>query len=167
MVEKPIMSKMPVQKPGKSEQVVCTPTEFMNILTSRLGIDKFGIDLAASADNTVADDYYTEENDSLVQPWTDYAWAYCNPPYADIEPWVRKAWTESHKGANIAMLLPASVGSNWWRTYVDKKAYVLLLNGRLTFKGHTSPYPKDLVVLLYNSFGASGYEVWKWNHEYR
>lgn len=158
--------KVPKQKPGKSEQVVCTPPEFLKALKAKLGQPEFGYDLAASHENTVATSYFTEEDDALIQDWgadLDFGmWAFCNPPYEDIEPWVAKACVEAEKGANIAMLLPASTGSNWWRAYVHNKCYVLLLNGRITFVGHKTPYPKDLVTLLYTPFGAKGYEVWDW-----
>lgn len=156
------MSTMPVQKPGRSEQIVCTPTEFLASLKRKLGIEEFEIDLAASEENAVAGEWYTEEDDALIQGWARAGWAYCNPPYSDIEPWVAKAYTERGKGASVAMLLPASVGSNWWKAYVHNKAYVLLINGRLTFVGHTSPYPKDLIVALYTPYGPHGYDVWSW-----
>lgn len=156
------MSTMPIQKPGRSEQIVCTPPIFLDALRNRLGIERFDIDLAASSDNAVAEVYYTEADDALVQPWTGSGWGFCNPPFGDIEPWVCKAWTESCKGANIAMLLPASVGSNYWKSYIDQKAYVLFLSPRLTFVGHKHPYPKDLALLLYNAFGGTGYACWRW-----
>lgn len=155
---------MPEQKPGRSEQVVCTPKDFLTALKGRLAIEEFAVDLAASQDNAVADAYYDENDDALIQEWASPTggWGFCNPPYADIEPWVAKAWLEARKGASIAMLLPASVGSNWWKAYVDQRAYVLLLNGRLTFVGHTAPYPKDLVVALYTPYAGHGYQVWTW-----
>lgn len=158
------MAKVPAQRPGKSEQVVCTPTIFLDALKMKLAIPFFNYDLAASPSNTVATNYYTEEDDALVQDWAgdSIGWCFCNPPYEDIEPWVAKACLEVDKGACIAMLLPASVGSNWWKAYVHNKCYVLLLNGRITFEGHKSPYPKDLVTLLYTPFGARGYDVWSW-----
>lgn len=161
------LSQVPKQKPGKSDQVVCTPPEFLAALKFKVAVPEFGYDLAADADNAVASSYYTEEDDALIQSWAEdiptRSWAFCNPPFGDIEPWVRKACLESiEKGANVAMLLPASTGSNWWKAYVHNKCYVLLLNGRLTFVGHKTPYPKDLVVLLYTPMGLRGYDVWNW-----
>lgn len=153
--------RMPAQKPGKSEQVVCTPPDFLKALKNKLGIKEFSWDLAADESNAVAAKFYTEEDDALIQPWTVGGWAYCNPPYADIEPWVAKAGIESQMGANVAMLLPASTGSNWWKHYVHEKCLVLLLNGRIKFIGHTNYYPKDLVTLIYSPY-ARGYNVWTW-----
>jgi hypothetical protein len=75
------------------------------------------------------------------------------------------------------MLIPAGVGSNWWRDYVHNKAMVLLLNGRITFggcppnpkTGKVDAYPKDCALLLYspeNKFyidhGDAAYDVWSW-----
>jgi phage N-6-adenine-methyltransferase len=152
---------MPAQKPGRSETVVQTPTEFIVAVKRYLGITQFGYDLAASADNAQALYYYDEEANSLSKDWgrLDYdMWNWLNPPYDRIQPWVEKA---SANTARIAVLIPASTGANWWRDYVDGFANILLLNGRLTFVGHTSPYPKDLALLLYGS-DEIGYSVWNW-----
>lgn len=166
-----VMAHMPSQRPGKSEQVVLTPREFLVAVEHRLGISKFDFDLAASEDNKVTLEplaYYDEEMDALIQPWTvGTGWNWCNPPYAKIGPWVEKAWDEMLLGAKTAMLVPASVGSNWWRGDVDGIAHVLFLNGRLTFVGHTSPYPKDLALLLYSRAVRGGYECWNWRLEGR
>lgn len=166
------MSTMPAQKPGKSEQVVATPSAFLMAVKNRFSYlfeeeKDFAIDLAASPDNAVVDNYYTEADNALIQPWHQVKGVcWCNPPYADIKPWVAKAVEESNKGANIFMLLPASVGSNWWRQYVDRKSWAMFLNGRLTFVGHTSPYPKDLALVIYNRIfhdeSRSNYSVFPW-----
>jgi phage N-6-adenine-methyltransferase len=154
----------PSQKPGRSKQDYGTPLVFLAAVKRRFGIAEFAIDLAASAENAVAPMFYTEAENALHQPWRtksrELAW--CNPPFSNIGPWVEKAWAESRKGARVAMLLPAGVGSNWWRDHVHGKAFVLLLNGRLTFAGETQPYPKDCVLLVYGPDVAPGYEVWSW-----
>lgn len=156
------MTTMPAQKPGKSEQVVETPDDFIQAVLIRLGISGFSLDVAASPDNTQAPLFYDEETNGLIQPWYTSGWAWCNPPYSSISPWVEKAWTEAQKGAHIVMLVPASTGSNWWRAHVDGKAYITFLNGRVTFVGHSSPYPKDLALLLYAPFLSGGSTVWRW-----
>lgn len=159
----------PKQKPGKSKQDYQTPPEFLAAVRHLLGIDDFCIDLAASADNAVCGAYITEEQNALdpERYWSTTAagWAWLNPPYANISHWVEKAWTESRRGTQLAMLLPASVGANWWRDHVDGKAYVLMLNGRLTFVGETTPYPKDCALLLYAPFLRGGGYVWDWRNQ--
>lgn len=160
---------VPPQKPGRSKQDYRTPPEFVSALERHLGIDHFRWDLAASAENCIGGvcGFDSEQEDALSRSWRfgyggQVCWAYCNPPFAHLEPWAYKAWNESLLGAYTAMLVPAGIGSNWWRNWVDGKAYVLILNGRLTFVGETTPYPKDLCVLLYAPFLRGGYAVWNW-----
>lgn len=153
---------MPKQKPGRSRQDYGTPPELLYALKKRLHIHEFSIDLAASPENAVASQYYTEADDALVQDWVFNGWAWLNPPFGDIEPWVAKAANEAEKGANIVMLVPASVGSNWWSAYVEHYSYQLFLNPRLTFVGETTPYPKDCALLLYTPLGLTGNECWRW-----
>lgn len=133
----------------------------MTAAYKRLKIDGFNWDLAASDTNTVAPWHFTSEQDALSQDWDECAgWCWLNPPYADIAPWVKKA--SECQESRIAMLVPASVGANWWKEHVDGKAHVLLLNGRIKFVGHKHGFPKDLALLLFTPFIRGGYEVWTW-----
>jgi phage N-6-adenine-methyltransferase len=152
----------PKQKPGLSRQDYQTPPEFLEAVKSRLGIRAFAIDLAASAENTAASRFYSEADDSLKQPWTVGGWGWLNPPFARIEPWVQRAYDQSRIGARVAVLVPAGVGSNWWRDWVHGKALALMLNGRITFVGEPTCYPKDCCLLLYAPYVAPGYDVWSW-----
>lgn len=161
---------MPQQRPGRSKQDYQTPPEFIAALKLRLAIDNFSIDLAATVENRVALFHYDEGMDALADrnSWNPApgGWAFLNPPYSNIAPWVAKAYREGGAfGAHIAMLVPASTGANWWRDYVHRKAHVLFLNGRLTFVGATGPYPKDCALLLYTPHTRGGYEVWHWSED--
>ena len=160
---------MPAQKPGRSKQDYQTPEDFVLAVQRRLHIPYFGWDLAADKDNTQATRFFTEDDDSLKQVWSSLyynaampEWLWLNPPYADIEPWVKKASEESRLGAFVAMLVPASVGANWWRDYVEFESYQLFLNGRIKFVGAKDYYPKDCALLLYTPFIRSGSAVWDW-----
>lgn len=155
---------VPAQKPGRSKQDYGTPPAFLSAVKRRFGLKEFAIDLAASQENAVAPLFYTEVENALKQPWRTRSreMGWCNPPFANIQPWVEKAYAESKIGARVAMLVPAGVGSNWWRDWVHGKAFVLLLNGRITFVGETQPYPKDCCLLLYGPDVSPGYDVWSW-----
>jgi hypothetical protein len=50
---------------------------------------------------------YSQADDGLTQPWHGLVW--CNPPYSDILPWVRRL----NKHANGIALLPHTKGA--WR----------------------------------------------------
>jgi phage N-6-adenine-methyltransferase len=156
--------RMPRQRPGRSEQSVATPKDFLAAVEKRFG--KIELDVAASHENTVGPRYYTKVEDGLRHPW-DGRLNWCNPPFSKIAPWVEKARAEAEKVRTTLVLVPASVGSNWWRDHVHQKCDVALLNGRLTFVGHTTPYPKDLALLVYcsNPFHAYGYCVWDWRND--
>lgn len=157
---------MPKQKPGKSKQDYGTPPEFLAAVKHRLRIPDFSIDLAASKENAVCSVWYDEEADSLHpdRPWDmpEGGWAWLNPPFSNITPWAAKAAKEAQRGAHIAMLIPASVGANWWRDWVEAYAYQSFLNGRITFVGETTPYPKDCALLLYTPWQFMGHEIWNW-----
>lgn len=161
---------MPKQKPGRSVQEVGTPYEFLAAVQNRFGAIVW--DLAADASNHVVDDWSgpgsVKQPDSLAGAW----WAlppgllWLNPPYANIADWAAKcarARAEGHgnsKTHRIALLVPASVGTNWFADHVAEKALVLFLRPRLTFVGHRDPYPKDLMLAVYGE--RPGYECWRW-----
>lgn len=164
------MGKMPVQTPGKSYQEYITPTIFINSVYKLLGITDFAWDLAADKYNTQSPfGFYGIEDNSLTKTWADgdglaNQWLWLNPPFTKITPWAKKCWEESQNGANIALLVPASVGANWYRDWVHDKAYVLYLNGRLAFIPEQPNwlYPKDLMLVLYNTW-AIGSKIWTWH----
>lgn len=163
------MAQMPQQKPGKSKQDYQTPPALLDAIKQRLRIEEFSIDLAADADNAIVHRYYDEEIDALHPdvPWNVIPgqWAWLNPPYADIFPWVQKAVAESAIGAHIVMLVPAAVGANWWRECVEPFAYTVFLNGRIQFVGAEGPYPKDCALLFYTPWGFKGSEIWRWRDD--
>ena len=158
----------PAQKPGRSKQDYRTPPEFLDAVKRMLGIDQFLLDLAATADNAVADRFISPEQDSLsvdtIWPETNVReWCWLNPPFAYLSPWVERAYCDAG-WCNTAMLVPAGVGSNWWRDWVHLKADVLFLNGRISFDG-VAPYPKDCALLLYEKGSQGTYTVWDWRKQ--
>jgi phage N-6-adenine-methyltransferase len=158
---------MPPQKPGKSEQSVQTPNEFMWAVKNLLNIGAFSYDLAAEEHNAQAIHYFTKEQDALKQDWAALkGWLWLNPPYAKLYPWTEKAWKAVVLGgAKIAVLVPASTGTEWWTANVSGLAHILYLKGRITFVGHTTAYPKDLALLLYRPTVIGGHSTWDWRAE--
>ncbi len=142
---------------GGSKQDYKTPLEFIRAVESRFG--KITHDLAASPDNAVCADYYSESNSAFSHDWEKLnGILWCNPPFGDVKPWVKKA-SESGS-AKILMLAPASIGSNWFSDYVFPHAIVLALSPRMSFDGKNS-FPKDLILAVYG-FGCRGFDIWKW-----
>lgn len=155
----------PKHNKGKSKQDYGTPDNFLAAVRGRFG--QLETDLAASHENAVCRFYFTKEDDALTQEWGTFGgWNWCNPPFGHISPWVEKAYkstlSEEYESKTL-MLLPAGVGSNWWKAWVHGKCKVHLLNGRLFFKGAIDFYPKDCVLLEYQSgCWANDYQVWTW-----
>jgi len=154
---------MPAQKPGKSKQDYSTPQELIDAIERRLG--PFQFDLAASYLNTKAPRFISldKEEDSLKVDWPIGELCWLNPPFADIEPWVKKCRITSELGSKIVMLAPASVGSNWFAEEVWGHAGVVALRPRITFEGCKDPYPKDCMLLLWGiGWPSFGFGLWKW-----
>lgn len=157
---------MPAQRPGRSESTVETPADFMAAVEAKFG--PIVLDLAATAENAKAERFFTPQDDSLKQCWADLPFGnrWLNPPYSDIAPWVKRAFDSYTTFTPVLVLVPASVGSNWWADYVHEKCCVYLLRPRLTFVGHKSSYPKDLALLEYGTpserCGEKFYSTWRW-----
>jgi phage N-6-adenine-methyltransferase len=142
-----------------SETSVGTPQAFVDACARRYG--SLSIDLAADEHNKKCPLFIDATKDAFTYDWktsieashsmsakslSAEGTAWLNPPYDDIGNWAKKA---DESGARVIMLVPASVGSNWFRDYVHLKHPVDVLNGRIQFDGHTQPYPKDLMLCLF------------------
>lgn len=99
----------------------------------------FTVDVAADEHNTKCVRFFDRGTDGLAQSWAgERVW--CNPPYSDIAPWVRKAWAETEADV-VVMLLPANrTEQAWWQDLVEKRRdrldsrlRVEFLRGRLRF----------------------------------
>lgn len=95
-----------------------TPRAFFDRLNRARG---FTIDAAANPENALLPVYWTIADDGLWQSWRHHR-IWCNPPYANIQPWVVKAWDEMLYGGcdSVDMLVPADrTEQSWWQTYVE------------------------------------------------
>lgn len=152
-----------------SEQIVCTPRELLDAVERRFG--KLDFDLAATAENCVVDDetghshygpFSAIDHDSLTADWTErHGNLWLNPPFARIKPWARKC-AETPTGPTtrrIFLLVPLTT-ANWACDYVHGKALVLGLVPRVKFVGHSTAFPKDMMLAVYGA--EPGFELWQW-----
>lgn len=154
-----------------SNQTWETPPEFIIAVEKRYG--KIGFDLAASKKNTKAEAFFSVEQDSLKQDWTQISTslgyapkvAWLNPPFADIEPWAEKCVEVRWLRRWTLLLVPASMGSLWWARQVLNKGHADGIP-RMKFVGAKDPYPKDLAVVAYG-YGICGTGYWDWIKERR
>lgn len=142
-----------------SNQTFGTPDDFMAAVAKRFG--RITFDLACNEDNAKAGLCYTEDDDSLQQPWHllgGLLWL--NPPFNSIGTWAEKCAVQMQLGARILFLTPASVGANWFQQHVAPFAHVLELSPRMSFDGR-NPFPKDLILSCY-MHGLTGRSHWRW-----
>jgi hypothetical protein len=69
--------------------------------------------------------------------------------------------------AQIVMLVPASVGSQWFwdHIYNEEGVTVWFLKGRPSFDGKGA-YPKDCMIVVFDGKSRDcGMEVWDWRNE--
>ena len=112
-------------------------------------IFNFSLDACALPENAKCESYYTPEDDGLSKPWGG---VWCNPPYGrEISSWVRKAYEESQKEYNsfVLMLLPARTDTKWWWDWVQGKATLFFIKGRVKFGDHNVGAPFPSVLALY------------------
>lgn len=150
---------------GHGKQDYMTPVNFMQAVGQHWYC-KF--DLAASTSN-ICSMYFDEEDNSLEQNWAavteengGYLWL--NPPFGNTKDWVKKCSEEMERGAKIVSLLLASTGANWYRDYIHGKAMVYFLNGRVTFVGCKTPFPKDLMIVVWDK-SINGTAWWDWRKD--
>jgi len=166
---------------NKTVQEVGTDLRLFKVLDKRFN---FTWDLACNRENCLTKyGYYHPKFDALEKEWSFIGnegldnidilarkafrlggWLFLNPPFKDIKPWAKKCHEESLKGAKIVMLVPASVGAKWFADHVWGKATVRVLTGRVTFQGHDKPFPKDMMICIYDGF-TSGFDLWDWRKE--
>lgn len=164
---------------SRSKQDSATPADFIRAVENCFG--KLSFDLAASFYNTKHPSYFAKEGscdpsalgfDSLKQDWAALSHLvapntilFLNPEFKIATPWVKKCHETTPNlvnGVKIGLLIPASVGSNWYRDFVWQKSFTNYLNGRLTFEEDEHPYPKDLMFCLFGANLVNGVGIWEW-----
>ncbi len=81
----------------------------------------FCLDVAASDDNHLCEEYYTKDLDALSHCWIDtvedynYRPVYINPPYGCgyIKRFMNKCIEQKEKGVISVMLVPATLDTQW------------------------------------------------------
>jgi phage N-6-adenine-methyltransferase len=92
-----------------------------------------GIDTAVKASHC-----FTHVENGLEQSWDGFPIIWCNPPYNDIESFVRKAFLEMEITTDtdkmILMLIPSFIDFNYWHDLIFPKSSIIFFRGRITFR---------------------------------
>lgn len=85
----------------------------------------FIADMAASHENALHNYYFTEKDDSFSFEWAEKlkvhirpfgpSFVWCNPPYSNPKPWVKKALEAQADGLGVVMLLNADDSTEWFK----------------------------------------------------
>jgi phage N-6-adenine-methyltransferase len=135
-----------------------TPMRLWRQLDHEFG---FTLDAAASIDNAKTAAFFDIEANGLAQSWAGHR-VWCNPPFSDIESWVRKAWLEHEAGCElIVMLVPANrTEQPWWQSRVephrDRRGPIetRFIGGRINFHAPGSGRERDARKLTSPPFGC-------------
>ena len=161
------------QRRHRSEQSVGTPRAFLNAVDERFG--ELTWDLAATTTNAVVGHGCflgpgsEHGEDSLAVDWAMLPGAvngrlWLNPPFGKIAPFAKKCAEQATSIAGqILLLVPASVSTEWFATYVHRRALILAIRPRLKFVGHEDPYPKDLALCVFGRWVVPAFETWRWD----
>lgn len=122
-----------------------TPVELVRIIEKHTGGQPFTLDGAASAENAKAPRYYTEEDDAFAQE-PQFERIFINPPYGDLQPWIRLFARWAAHANEVVALLPANTDTEWFTTLWECADEIIFLQPRVQFIGSTSTNPNGSMV---------------------
>ena len=107
-----------------------TPDYFFKLLDNQFN---FTLDPCATPGNTKCKKYFTKKQDGLKQDWQGEK-VFVNPPFSDIENWVKKCYEEGQKEDTIVvMILPSRTDTKYWHNYIMKANEIWFCKGRVDF----------------------------------
>lgn len=107
-----------------------TPRWLFDFFSKKVG--GFDVDAAAGPLNALCQEFYSEEVDALSFDWPAGKSYWVNPPYSNIEPWVKHVAVQAERSGSVAyMLLPDDVSTLWFKMAIDNaaEAYILTHDG--------------------------------------
>jgi site-specific DNA-methyltransferase (adenine-specific) len=135
-----------------------TPPSLFKMLDDRF---HFALDAACSRENCLCfrGIFGDEDYDAIDHDWfklSDGQPIYVNPPYSrgNIDRFIKKAYSESLKGATVVMLLPSDTSTRYFHNYCMKASEIIFLQPRVHFNRpdgtsfKTSPKFGSMVVVF-------------------
>ena len=145
-----------------------TPNNVFNRLNDEFN---FILDAASTIDNAKCKNFYSIEDNSLNQNWSNHKSIWCNPPYGrEIGKFIKKGYEESQKDCSVVFLIPARTDTKWWYEFCSK-GEVRFIKGRLkfinkllpsynvngNFKISPAPFPSAIVIFKKNIIPTTKY----------
>lgn len=128
-----------------------TPPSLIEDLEREFG--PFDLDPCCMPVTAKAPKFYTAQENGLAQPW--HGKVFMNPPYSNPAPWVEKALSETRSGNAhlVVALLPVATDTKWFHDFINGKAEIRFLQGRVRFFGWagtpiTAPKSPSMIVIF-------------------
>lgn len=125
------------------KQQYATPWVFIDWVIDEVLVPRgrgfFGIDVCASQENAKAASYFDEDRNGLEMHWTNHQKgpAWCNPPFRDVQPWLRKARIEATDHNIMSCVLThMDHSTDWFSTGMLLASECILVNPRINFVQH-------------------------------
>ena len=122
-----------------------TPQDLFDTLDAEF---KFTLDACAGETNHKCERFITKEEDGLRSSWAGER-VFCNPPYSEIDRWVKKAFSESkNDNTIIVMLIPSRTDTKYFHNYIYHRAEIRFIKGRIKFGNSkwNAPFPSMIVI---------------------
>lgn len=137
-----------------SNQNIETPTSFFEAVEHLFNV-QFKYDLAASAENTKCENFFTEQNNSLSFAWPLDGWCWLNPPFRKLSKFIPKCVTERKKGVRIISIWPLSGDLNQIPTWTNSDVYII--------HGRVWPEVRGLMLCVWNKKSIGKVSGLRWN----
>lgn len=139
--------------PGETD-IWATPQWLFDALNKEFG---FTLDPCSDGTNAKCAKFYTPRENGLLRDWGTET-VFMNPPYSEVDEWMRKAYGAALEGATVVCLIPARTDTQWWHAYV-MKAEIRFIKGRLKFgdSENSAPFPSAIVVFRPREFKLVSY----------
>lgn len=134
--------------------VWATPQWLFDALNKEFG---FTLDPCSDGTNAKCPKFYTPHENGLLRDWGTET-VFMNPPYSEVDEWMRKAYGAALEGATVVCLIPARTDTKWWHDYV-MKAEIRFIKGRLKFGDaeNSAPFPSAIIVFRPREFKLVSY----------
>lgn len=147
-----------------------TPPEIFEALNFEFA---FKVDVCASPQNAMLPHFITEQENCLTADWYRHSgqinrtgwYAWMNPPYSNIGPFVQRAAEMSRAGIGCVMLVMADTSVGWYKTALYTAQEVrFIIGGRLSFINPETEKPgsgnnKGSMLLIWHPFGRGALQV--------
>lgn len=135
---------------SKSDQWA-TPQDFFDRLNKEFC---FTLDPCATDENHKVENYFTADDNGLLQNWGGQR-VFCNPPYSKIGEWVKKCYEEAIKPETlVVMLIPARTDTRYFHDYIIHRSEIRFVKGRLKFGDSKNAAPFPSMVVIFRAAGV-------------